>query len=283
MNENGIVFIDKESGYTSRDVDNILKKKFQTKKVGHLGTLDPFATGVLIVALGKGTKLLQFMEDTDKTYLATLKLGSLTTTLDRTGDVVEVLGVPKLSKELIEKTFNTFLGLQKQVPPIYSAIKVNGRPLYEYARKGKEVEIKEREVYIHYLKLISFKTNEIVFETKVSKGTYIRTLGLDIAKKLGTVGFLDELRRLSVGSYDVFTCKKIAEIDNSDIVGNKEIKIGLPELIVDDQIEKDIIDGKIVILNSKDKEILIRNKRNEMVAVVIKEPNDGYISKRGLF
>ena len=170
----GIFLIDKEAGMTSRKVDNVLGKRYGTHAVGHLGTLDPFATGLLVVAINKGTKLLTYLNDGDKTYEATLLLGEKTSTGDLEGEVIEKKDVPNISKEKLDEVLRSFLGNSQQIPPKFSAIKVNGVPLYKSARAGKEVEVKPRDITIYSLKgTIEGKT--IRLKAKVSKGTYIRT------------------------------------------------------------------------------------------------------------
>lgn len=186
----GIIIINKPKDYTSNDVVNKVKKLLNTK-VGHTGTLDPNATGVLPLLLGKGTKFSKYLINHDKEYIATLKLGKKTTTADCEGEVIETREVnPKIFKEKnIENVLNSFLGKQTQVPPIYSAIKVKGKKLYEYARSGTDVEIPCRNIEIYSIRLIKADSanSEIVFDVECSKGTYIRTLCEDIAKKFDTV------------------------------------------------------------------------------------------------
>ena len=197
--DGGLLFIDKGEGVTSRYVDNAIQRLCHIRKVGHLGTLDPFATGLLIVAVGEATKYLPFLPDEEKTYIATLRLGVATDSGDKTGTVIEEAGVPVLQKEQIEAVLRGFLGKSTQIPPMTSAIKRDGTPLYELARKGISIEREPRPVEIYGIELLSFDGKEIMFETTVSKGTYIRVLGEDIAKKLGTIGHLVSLRRTRVG------------------------------------------------------------------------------------
>lgn len=178
----GILLINKPAGYTSHDIVGIVRKKLHTKKVGHCGTLDPDATGVLVVCVNKATKAIQFLMSDTKFYRATLSLGKSTDTYDASGKVLEEKEVGALSENQVIDVLNSFMGKSKQKPPIYSAIKVNGKKLYEYARNGEEVEIKERNIEIMMIKMISFSNNEIVFDVKCSKGTYIRSLCVDIAQ-----------------------------------------------------------------------------------------------------
>lgn len=187
----GVLIINKPINISSQGVVSKVKKILNEKKVGHAGTLDPMATGVLPVLVGKGTKVSKYLIEHNKTYVASIKFGAKTTTGDCEGDIIEIdkFNIADYSRKSIQNVLNTFLGISKQVPPIYSAIKVNGKKLYEYARDGKEVELKPREIEISEISLknIDVKNNEISFEVSCSKGTYIRSLCEDIAKKLGTI------------------------------------------------------------------------------------------------
>jgi tRNA pseudouridine55 synthase len=221
----GIILIDKPKGVTSHDI--VYKvKKLLNEKVGHTGTLDPNATGVLPLLVGRGTKLSKYLINHDKTYIVTLKLGEKTDTADSEGKVIEKKEVSKevFSKEKLLQTFSNFTGKILQTPPIYSAIKVNGKKLYEYARKGQEVEIKSRQIEIYKISLIEINqiANTIEFEVSCSKGTYIRSLCEDIAKELNTVGYMKELRRVQVGEFlikDSITVEDLQKNeDNKDFI-----------------------------------------------------------------
>ena len=211
----GIIVINKEKGWTSNDVVQKIKH-ITNEKVGHTGTLDPLATGVLPLLIGKGTSLSKYLVNHDKEYTATIKFGQKTTTGDSEGEIIEAMQVTDkmLEKEKIEEALKSFTGKIKQTPPMYSAIKVNGKKLYEYARKGQEVQIPEREIEIYEIHLIgvSKEAKEITYKVSCSKGTYIRTLCEDIAKKLGTVGFMKELERTKVGDFKIEDSIKISEI-----------------------------------------------------------------------
>ncbi len=200
----GLILINKQKGFTSHDVVNVIRKKLNTKKVGHTGTLDPNATGVLPILVGKATKISKYLMEHDKTYIATIKLGEKTDTGDSEGQVIEEKSIPAdLKKEDINNALQNFFGKQKQVPPMYSAIKINGKKLYEYAREGKEVKLEAREIEIYKIELLEYQNNKIKFEVECSKGTYIRTLCEDIAKKLGTVGYMEELQRTKVNNFRI--------------------------------------------------------------------------------
>ncbi len=202
----GILIINKPKEYTSHDIVAKVKKIYKTK-VGHTGTLDPMATGVLPLLLGEGTKLSEYLTNHDKEYEAVIQLGIKTDTADSEGKIVEEkeINIKNLQTEKIQKIFSTFIGKQKQTPPMYSAIKVKGKKLYEYARANEKVDIPEREIEIYKMELIQIQENlkTIKFRVKCSKGTYIRTLCEMIAQKLNTVGYMKELNRIKVGNFSI--------------------------------------------------------------------------------
>ena len=212
---NGILLVNKEKEYTSHDVVAIVKK-ITGEKVGHTGTLDPNATGVLPLLVGKATLISKYLINHDKVYIATLKLGTKTDTADGEGKVLEEVDINSLniSKEDIEKALKDIVGKQEQYPPMYSAIKVNGKKLYEYARKGQEVEIKPRIIEIYDCKLVDYSKQEaeIVFEISCSKGTYIRTVCENVSEKLNTIGYMKELKRIQVGEFSIKNSYMLNEI-----------------------------------------------------------------------
>ena len=214
----GIIVINKPKGCTSHDVVAKVRKILNIKKVGHTGTLDPNATGVLPLLLGKGTLLSKYLIEHDKIYKAQIKLGKRTDTQDGEGNVIEVKEIIKenLNKENVEKVLKSFLGKQNQMPPMYSAIKVNGKKLYEYARNGQTVEIKPRPIEIYDINLNNIKEDEITFTVHVSKGTYIRSLCDEIAQRLGTVGYMKELERLKVGKFEIQNSIELEKLENKD-------------------------------------------------------------------
>ena len=216
--KNGFLLIDKESDYTSRDVCNIIAKIYDAKKVGHAGTLDPFATGLLIVGLNNATKALTYIEGQYKTYEATLLLGQRTSSGDHTDEIIEEKPVPSLTDQIINSVFSSLVGESEQTVPITSAVHVNGRKLYQYAHLNQEVELPKRTVDIKELKLISFDKDSIRFETTVSKGTYIRVLGETIAEKLGTVGHLSSLRRTKILGLDVKDASTIKNLNEKSVI-----------------------------------------------------------------
>lgn len=225
----GIIVINNPKGYTSHDVVAKVKKILNIKKVGHTGTLDPNATGVLPLLLNNGTKLSKYLIEHDKEYIATIKLGIKTDTADSEGNVIEEKAVGDLLN--VQEVLNTFVGKQTQVPPMYSAIKVKGKKLYEYARSGQTIQIEPRKIEIYSIELlnISKETNEVTYKVQCSKGTYIRSLCEDIAQKLGTVGYMKELNRTKVGKFKIEDAITIEELesqkDNSDFVNSKIITL----------------------------------------------------------
>ena len=198
---NGIVNIYKEKGYTSHDVVAVLRKVVGQKKIGHTGTLDPDATGVLPVCLGRATKVCELLTDHDKTYEALLLLGKTTDTQDISGEVLEEKDPAHLTEEEVRSCIESFIGAYDQVPPMYSALKVNGKKLYELAREGKTVERKSRRVQIHGIRIVEMNLPHVRMEVDCSKGTYIRTLCHDIGEKLQVGGCMEELERAKVGRF----------------------------------------------------------------------------------
>lgn len=225
----GLLIVDKKEGITSFDVIRNVRKEYNIKKVGHIGTLDPLASGVLPVLIGKATKLSDYLMMHDKEYIAKIILGKKTSTGDREGNVIEEKEIEKskISKENIEAVLNSLLGESYQIPPMYSAIKVNGKKLYELARENKEIERTPRKINIAKIELLkienvnvnenanlSWQSIEITYKVQCSKGTYIRTLSEDIAEKLGTVGYMSYLRRTRVGDFKIEDAGKLIDMEN---------------------------------------------------------------------
>ncbi len=275
------MLIDKEAGITSRHLDNLISHKLGAKKVGHLGTLDPFATGLLIIGVNKGTKAFPYIDDAIKTYEASLKLGEATSSGDKDGEITAKKEVPSLSKASIEEAFASFLGDSLQTPPMTSAIKIDGKPLYKLAHKGEEISRSPRPIHVYSLDLLSFDQETIIFIATVSKGTYIRVLGEDIAKKLGTFGHLLSLRRLSIGDIGVKEAKKAEEITPADL---KDVApcIALPQIAVDDNEDKKARNGLPLRLNSHQPRVLLTH-RGAAVSVYRLTADGLYRAERGLF
>lgn len=275
----GILIINKPKGRTSHDI--VAKvKKIVGNKVGHTGTLDPNATGVLPLLIGKGTLCSQYLIDHDKIYEVVLKLGIKTDTADSEGNIIEEQQVEEseLEEKNICKILNSFIGKQEQIPPMYSAIKVNGKKLYEYARKGQTVEIKPRQIEIYKceLKYINLKEKEIAFIVHCSKGTYIRSLCENIAEKLGTIGYMKELNRVKVGKFDIKQSITVEELENN--ISNesfmKEHFISIEEsfkekesIIIPENRLKHFLNGVKVSFKLKDDLYKIYNEENRFIGI----------------
>ena len=214
-----VFFINKPIGYTSQDLVSKTKKILNIKKAGHTGTLDPYATGLMMILTGRATKIAKYFEGHNKTYIATLQLGQATDTGDSEGQVIEEKGVDpsKITAENVKHVLKGFLGEITQTPPKYSAIKVNGKKLYEYARNQIDVEIPKRVIRIYKIELLSIDStnNQIIFEIKCSKGTYIRTVCEDIAKALQTVGYMKSLIRTKIDEFSVDNSIFIEELEKN--------------------------------------------------------------------
>lgn len=214
---NGIIIINKHKGCTSHDIVYKVRKIANTK-VGHTGTLDPMATGVLPLLIGKGTQCSKYLINHDKIYQVKLQLGQKTDTADSEGSIIEEKQVKQenMNIEMVEKILKSFIGKQEQIPPMYSAIKVKGKKLYEYARKGQTIDIQARKIEIYDIELIkiNIQKKQIEFKVSCSKGTYIRSLCEDIAIKFGTVGHMCELKRIQVGKFNINNSITLGELEN---------------------------------------------------------------------
>lgn len=267
---NGLIVVNKEKNVTSRDVVNSLCKIFNTKKIGHTGTLDPIATGVLVIAIGKYTKLVDKITSLDKEYIAKVKIGIKTDTLDITGNILEKRKC-NVDKLLLINTLNSFIGSYSQVVPKYSAIKINGKKLYEYARKNIHIDLPSRKVEIKNIELIDFKTDSFSFKVTVSKGTYIRSLIRDICDKLNIIGTMESLTRTRQGEFKIEGSYTTRDIINNkyklltaeDIFDFKTYEITFEEF-------KKIQNGNMLSLNSKE-EYLFLNYQQKKKAIYKKE------------
>ncbi len=255
---NGLILINKPSGYTSRDIVNIVSKSLGTKKVGHTGTLDPLASGLLVVLFGKYTKLVDTLTCLDKEYIAEIKLGVATDTLDITGNILEEKTF-NITKDDILKVFASFIGKYQMEVPIYSAIKVNGKKLYEYARSKEEVKLPVKEVEIYDLKLISYEKDIIKFETHVSKGTYIRSLIRDICKKLNVLGTMNSLVRTKQGKFILESANTLDNIKNNNyhILDLKDILEDIQEYQIPENQYSKIKNGNPLTLTLQNKYLLM--------------------------
>mgnify|MGYP000041647898 FL=1 len=279
----GIILINKEKGCTSHDVVNKVKHIFN-EKVGHTGTLDPNATGLLPILVGKGTKLSAYLINHDKEYEVTLKLGIKTDTADSEGKVINEQNVDNsmMQSEKIVKVLDSFIGKQMQTPPIYSAIKINGKKLYEYARKNIEVEIEPRQIEIFSIQLDEINEDEkiICFTVKCSKGTYIRSLCENIAERLGTIGYMKELNRVKVGIFDIKNSIKIEELENNkdnedflkrNLISIEELFIKLygenNTIFLSDRKLKLFLNGVKLKYGLKNGDYRIYNEKNEFIGI----------------
>ena len=280
----GVVIINKPKGMTSQNVVSKVKRILNEKKVGHAGTLDPNATGVLPILVGKATKISKYLIEHDKSYEAIIKLGEKRSTGDIEGDIVEKkeIKLDKYNSEYIQNILNMFLGKTKQIPPMYSAIKVNGKKLYEYAREGKEVELKERDIEIFNIQLknVDYENQEISYIVDCSKGTYIRTLCEDIAKKLNTVGYMKELTRLRVDKFNIsnaITLEKLEEKKNNsnfeDIIPIESLFSDKPKIILTNKKENLFLNGVKLTFNNEDGTYLIYNEKKSYVGLGIIKDN----------
>ncbi len=278
----GILLINKDIGISSFGICSKVKKKLGIKKVGHSGTLDPNASGVMTILVGEGTKLSKVLVEHNKEYKACLKLGIKTETADSEGKIIEEQQYSLSDKiDEIEACFRSFVGKLKQIPPMYSAIKVDGKKLYEYARSGKEVERKEREVEIFSICIdeIRKEDNEIDFTVSCSKGTYIRTLCEQIAEKLGTVGYMKSLIRTKVNDYTIEDSMTVEEMDSLTIEEIEKKIISIEEVFKDkekiDMTEKGIEllkNGVMLTYKLKDDYYRIYNK-NKFIGIGIVKNN----------
>ncbi|PKM87644.1 MAG: tRNA pseudouridine(55) synthase TruB [Firmicutes bacterium HGW-Firmicutes-10] len=277
----GILCINKPANMTSFDVCAQIRRKFNVK-VGHTGTLDPMATGVMIITLGKSTKLVQYLTHVKKTYQAVCRMGIKTNTGDIWGEVIERGVVPEFEKQEVINVLNSFLGKSLQKPPMISAIKIDGKKLYEYARKNQIVDVPERPIEVFSVKLDGIRENELVFTIEVSGGTYIRTICEDIGTRFNTVATLSGLQRLSVGQLTINQTMELDEVLNGADLMFIDSLIALKnyrQIVIEDPTF--VYHGKKVELPYQDDRILFVFN-NEPLAFYRKEENL-YRSERGLW
>lgn len=213
----GIIIVDKPDGMTSHDVVACVRKKFNMRRVGHAGTLDPLATGVLVLLLGKATKLFNKFVAFDKAYRATMILGTETTSADTQGEVIRNSPYQHITRQQVEETFKGFNGDIKQVPPMVSAVKIKGRKLYQLARKGITVERQARQIRIDCLRVEQFNPPEVLFYLECSKGTYVRQLAEDVGKILGCGACISQIRRTKVGEFHIEDAVNLEDLNESHI------------------------------------------------------------------
>ncbi|MCR4699249.1 MAG: tRNA pseudouridine(55) synthase TruB [Bacilli bacterium] len=265
----GFIKIDKEQDYTSADVDAITKKRLNVKKAGHLGTLDPFATGLLLIGVNEATKLTTIMHDGDKEYIATLQLGKTTSSLDTETDIIQEMDVPSLSMDRIHEVLHSFLGKQTQIPPLYSARHYKGIKAYHLAREGSKVELPPMNIEIHEMECLSYDDTkkELVFRTIVSKGTYIRVLGKDIALRLGSIGYLTALRRTKIGDIDLSGAVKVKEVTENDLLGMTTFNPEIKKYLCDETLAFRVRNGQTLKLPDEQDEYLFMMDKDVLLAL----------------
>ena len=273
----GIILIDKEKGITSRDVVNIVCKHLNTKKVGHTGTLDPIATGLLVLCVNEGCKLVELLTGHNKEYIAKVKLGIKTDTYDITGSILEENNDYKLDKEKLIETLNSFLGEYNQVVPIYSSVKVNGKKLYEYARSNTPVDLPIHKVKIEKINLLDLQKDSFTFKVMVSSGTYIRSLINDIGTKLNIPMTMEELRRTRVGTFSI---DNVCDIDNLKVISIMDA-LDMPKIEVDDYLYKKVSNG-VKIENRYNSDYVLFIKNNNPVAIY-KSSDNGIMKSYRVF
>ena len=261
MKIDGLLVIDKPEGITSLDVVREIKSRFSIRKAGHIGTLDPFATGVLPIVMNEATKLVPFIKEDPKDYEAVMKIGEETTTDDHTGEIVRSEPFVNPSPEEIHTIFQSFVGKIRQTPPLFSAIKVKGNPLYRMARKGIEIERKEREVEIFDLRIETIDLPQIRFRISCSRGTYIRAIARDIGRQIGCGAHLVSLRRVRSGPFTIEQAIPLANLRmlstlRSTIIPPREVLSDLPELVGDERLIRKVQFGKEMIVRDLDPQTL---------------------------
>ena len=268
LNDSGYISVIKPKGWSSNQLLSKLKWLLQIKKAGHGGTLDPFATGIVPIFFGEATKFSNRILESNKEYIAELKLGFESSTGDTEGELSkdDSFNEEKLPSNL-ENILNEFLGIQRQTPPKYSALKYNGKPYYEYARAGIEIPIRTRDIEIFSIDLVNFKNRQITFKVSCSKGTYIRTLGEDIAKKIGTKGYLTNLERIRVGKIKKIDSFSVDQIEELSIEERKKLLkpiyqlLELPKIELNNNDTKNILNGQNLDIAIEVGEILLFFKK----------------------
>lgn len=274
-----IILVNKDKGLSSYDVVFRLKRILKTKKIGHCGTLDPLAEGLLVMVVGKCCKIAQFIESGEKEYETTITFGKSSLSLDGEGPFDKEKEISEVSVEKIIEVLNSFLGIIKQTPPIYSALKVDGKRLYEYARENKEVQIKPREINIKKIELINYDINTLTFKCVCSKGTYIRTLASDIAIKLGNLGYVSYLKRTRIANMKIEDSYTLKQIEANEYKGlSMYDALSIYKVVeVNEEVKKDVMNGKKIDFNTKGEFIVVDSNKN-----VIAFYRDGRLL-RGLF
>lgn len=275
--KNGILIIDKPKGITSRDVVNEVCKKLNTKKVGHTGTLDPLATGVLIICVNEATKVIELLTSDDKSYLAEVEVGKLTDTLDITGNILDEVKDIEVDNKKLKKILSSFVGEYLQEVPLYSAVKVNGRRLYDYARKNEKVELPKRLVKIKEISLVeeyNSNSNSFKFLVSVSKGTYIRSLIRDIGDKYHVLMTMKNLKRIKQGSFTIDNAISLEEISYDKVIKISDCLSNIKKEIVDEKLSFKIKNGVKLNKISDDDFVMFLDSDNTLLAIYQKDDKD---------
>jgi tRNA pseudouridine55 synthase len=276
----GILAIDKPAGLTSADVVRLVKRRLGLAKIGHLGTLDPFATGLLPLAIGEGVKVVPFLNQEGKAYSGTITLGRTTDTLDATGETTETAAVPPLTAAQLTEAAKRFWGEIEQIPPMFSALKRSGVPLYKLARQGVDLELQPRRVRIDSLSLTLTPDGDLAIAVRCSKGTYVRSLARDVARALGTVGYLSSLRRTEFGHFQISSAVPLDAVSAGPdlaITTPRAALAGMRELVADDRLAAEIRLGQqrglALLANPRAEGELAKivGSRGDLVAVVVAE------------
>jgi tRNA pseudouridine55 synthase len=278
----GVVLVNKPIGITSFAAVKKVSKQLHAKKVGHCGTLDPFASGLLIVTINNATKIARFIESQNKEYIATLVLGIRTDTGDNTGKVIKRLKPPKFEVLQLNDVIKSFIGKQTQIPPMHSAIKVNGQKLYELARKGKTIDRQPRPIEIYDIKLLKYRGNTLTFKVNCTKGTYIRTLAEDLATRLGCVGHLKNLERTAIGDFLLADAKNIDKLTVLDdiIPISQALKSMSKHIVSKDELSL-VNNGAALVIDQDEEYVLVINQQSKPLAIYQKD-GDLYRCLRGL-
>ena len=264
---NGFLLVNKEKGYSSNEIVQKIKKKFSLNKVGHLGTLDPDAEGLLIIAINRATKFSDYFLNSDKSYYVEIKLGKSTTTDDVSGEIIEEFEV-KCSEDEVKKEINNFLGKSFQKPPFFSALKYKGKPLYKYARKGEFINKEPREIEIKEIKNISYKDKICSFQILCSKGTYIRSIARDLGKNLGCGGHMLYLKRLSQHKFSLFDAHTIEELSLERTIKIDDFFKDYEKLSLNEESLKIFLNGGRVFLNKDiSKDLRIYSEDNDFIGL----------------
>ena len=264
---NGFLLVNKEKGYSSNEIVQKIKKKFSLNKVGHLGTLDPDAEGLLIIAINRATKFSNYFLNSDKSYYVEIKLGKSTTTDDVSGEIIEEFEV-KCSEDEVKKEINNFLGKSFQKPPFFSALKYKGKPLYKYARKGEFINKEPREIEIKEIKNISYKDKICSFQILCSKGTYIRSIARDLGKNLGCGGHMFYLKRLSQHKFNLHDAHTIEELSLERTIKIDDFFKDYEKLSLNEESLKIFLNGGRVFLNKDiSKDLRIYSEDNDFIGL----------------